>query len=203
MRRLANSWQRWSIPTLRGPIRLFWCHHQLARNSCCSRKYPAYTVPASASTLWRVQAAIKQLMMEQFFTESNIDRFLSSEMSGGQSLNPTCDLRKSISILRSIHWFNVIENSQFGGMLAMFGSTEALEPMKAPFVEDARIGYRNRFKEWFSEGMPSRKNWNHQRWWTENQREHRSDHRSAIEWTDTEAGKREMVQTMIRSTLAG
>jgi uncharacterized membrane protein YheB (UPF0754 family) len=29
----------------------------------------------------------------------------------------------------------VIENSQFGGMLAMLGGSEALQPMKQPFVE--------------------------------------------------------------------
>lgn len=30
---------------------------------------------------------------------------------------------------------DVINNSQFGGMLAMFGGSEALEPLKAPFIE--------------------------------------------------------------------
>ena len=80
------------------------------------------------------KAAIKQLMMEQFFTEGNIDRFLSSEMSG-KSLNlepviKKIDLNPAFDSL--VH---VIENSQFGGMLAMVGGTEALQPMKAPFVE--------------------------------------------------------------------
>ena len=39
------------------------------------------------------KAAIKQLMMEQFFTESNIDRFLSSEMTA-KSLNPEPVIKK-------------------------------------------------------------------------------------------------------------
>ncbi|EGU45789.1 DUF445 family protein [Vibrio splendidus] len=81
------------------------------------------------------KAAIKQLMMEQFFTESNIDRFLSSEMSGGQSLNLEPVIKKIDFNPAFDSLINVIENSQFGGMLAMFGGTEALEPMKAPFVE--------------------------------------------------------------------
>ncbi|MEZ8271324.1 DUF445 domain-containing protein [Vibrio splendidus] len=80
------------------------------------------------------KAAIKQLMMEQFFTEGNIDRFLSSEMSGKSlSLEPVIkkiDFNPAFDSL--VH---VIENSQFGGMLAMVGGTEALQPMKAPFVE--------------------------------------------------------------------
>lgn len=81
------------------------------------------------------KAAIKQLMMEQFFTERNIDRFLSSEMSGGQSLNLEPVIKKIDFNSAFDSLVNVIENSQFGGMLAMFGGTEALEPMKAPFVE--------------------------------------------------------------------
>ncbi|MCG9553234.1 DUF445 domain-containing protein [Vibrio sp. Isolate31] len=81
------------------------------------------------------KAAIKQLMMEQFFTESNIDRFLSSEMSGGQSLNLEPVIKKIDFNPAFDSLVNVIESSQFGGMLAMFGGTEALEPMKAPFVE--------------------------------------------------------------------
>ena len=84
------------------------------------------------------KAAIKQLMMEQFFTESNIDRFLSSEMGGGQSLNLEPVIKKIDFNPAFDSLVNIIENSQFGGMLAMFGGTEALEPMKAPFVEKMR-----------------------------------------------------------------
>lgn len=81
------------------------------------------------------KAAIKQLMMEQFFTDSNIDRFLNKEMVGGNSL----DLEPVISKIDFNPTFDslieVIANSSFGGMLAMFGGTEALQPLKQPFVE--------------------------------------------------------------------
>ncbi|MEZ8799835.1 DUF445 domain-containing protein [Vibrio splendidus] len=80
------------------------------------------------------KAAIKQLMMEQFFTESNIDRFLSSEMTG-KSLNLEPVIKKIDFNPAFDSLVHVIENSQFGGMLAMVGGTEALQPMKAPFVE--------------------------------------------------------------------
>ncbi|MFA0134933.1 DUF445 family protein [Vibrio splendidus] len=80
------------------------------------------------------KAAIKQLMMEQFFTEGNIDRFLSSEMSG-KSLNLEPVIKKIDFNPAFDSLVHVIENSQFGGMLAMVGGNEALEPMKAPFVE--------------------------------------------------------------------
>ncbi|WP_159737812.1 DUF445 domain-containing protein [Vibrio atypicus] len=81
------------------------------------------------------KAAIKTLMMEQFFTQENIDKFLSKEMSGGQSLNlepivAKIDFNPTFDSL-----VEVIGNSSFGGMLAMFGGTEALQPLKQPFVE--------------------------------------------------------------------
>ncbi|MFV0447043.1 MAG: DUF445 domain-containing protein [Vibrio sp.] len=79
--------------------------------------------------------AIKTLMMEQFFTDTNIDRFLNQELSGKQPLDlapiiAKVDFNPSFDKL-----VDVIANSQFGGMLAMFGGTEALQPMKQPFVE--------------------------------------------------------------------
>ncbi|MGD1330914.1 DUF445 domain-containing protein [Vibrio harveyi] len=79
--------------------------------------------------------AIKNLMMEQFFTEANIDRFLNKEMAGGVNINlepviEKVDLNPAFDSL-----VEVIEGSQFGGMLAMFGGAEALQPMRQPFVE--------------------------------------------------------------------
>ncbi|GAA5645791.1 DUF445 family protein [Vibrio proteolyticus] len=81
------------------------------------------------------KAAIKTLMMEQFFTDTNIDRFLNKEMSGDKTL----DLEPVIANVDFNPTFDslveVIANSPFGGMLAMFGGTEALQPLKEPFVE--------------------------------------------------------------------
>ncbi|MHC6802900.1 DUF445 domain-containing protein, partial [Vibrio antiquarius] len=79
--------------------------------------------------------AIKNLMMEQFFTEANIDRFLNKEMAGGVNIDlqpviEKVDLNPAFDSL-----VEVIEGSQFGGMLAMFGGAEALQPMRQPFVE--------------------------------------------------------------------
>ncbi|WP_194435859.1 DUF445 domain-containing protein [Vibrio fluminensis] len=79
--------------------------------------------------------AIKNLMMEQFFNETNIDKFLSSEMASGKTLNlepviAKVDLNPAFDSL-----VEVIEQSSFGGMLAMLGGAEALQPMKQPFIE--------------------------------------------------------------------
>ncbi|MEH0389213.1 DUF445 domain-containing protein [Vibrio mimicus] len=81
------------------------------------------------------KAAIKQLMMEQFFTDANIDRFLNKEMNGALNL----DLQPVIAKIDFNPTFDslveVISQSSFGGMLAMFGGAQALEPLKQPFVE--------------------------------------------------------------------
>ncbi|GEM76742.1 hypothetical protein VSA01S_28540 [Vibrio sagamiensis NBRC 104589] len=83
--------------------------------------------------------AIKTLMMEQFFTEANIDRFLNQEMSGCVNINlapviEKVDLNPAFDSL-----VEVIEGSQFGGMLAMLGGTEALQPMRQPFIDKMKV----------------------------------------------------------------
>lgn len=81
------------------------------------------------------KAAIKTLMMEQFFTSENIDRFLTNEMAGDKVINLEPILEKVDFNPAFDSLVTVIENSQFGGMLAMVGGTEALQPLKQPFVE--------------------------------------------------------------------
>ncbi|MGR2945515.1 DUF445 family protein [Vibrio vulnificus] len=81
------------------------------------------------------KAAIKNLMMEQFFTSENIDKFLSKEMAGGKGFNLEPIIAKVDFNPTFDSLVDVIAQSQFGGMLAMFGGTEALIPLKQPFVE--------------------------------------------------------------------
>ncbi|NMV21716.1 DUF445 domain-containing protein, partial [Vibrio parahaemolyticus] len=62
-------------------------------------------------------------------------RFLNKEMAGGVNIDlqpviEKVDLNPAFDSL-----VEVIEGSQFGGMLAMFGGSEALQPMRQPFVE--------------------------------------------------------------------
>lgn len=79
--------------------------------------------------------AIRELMMTQFFTEENIDRFLSDNTGKATSI----DLAPVIAKLDISPAFdtlvNVVETSSFGNMLAMVGGKEALEPMREPFIE--------------------------------------------------------------------
>lgn len=81
------------------------------------------------------KSGIRNLMMKQFFTAENVDRFLSAgSFSPAQfnlqpviekvDLNPTYD-----------GLVKVIMNSSFGGMLGMFGGEEALTPLREPFIK--------------------------------------------------------------------
>jgi uncharacterized membrane protein YheB (UPF0754 family) len=83
--------------------------------------------------------AISQLMMEQFFTKENIDRFLSTGSGAASSI----DLTSVIEQVDLTPAFNnlvaVIENSSFAPMLAMVGGSDALQPMKEPFIEKMKV----------------------------------------------------------------
>ncbi|MDR9828241.1 DUF445 family protein [Vibrio sp. FNV 38] len=107
------------------------------------------------------KVAIRDMMMEQFFTEENIDRFLNDEMNSATAL----DLAPIIDKIDFNPTFDglvdVIAQSSFGSMLAMFGGTEALQPLKQPFVEKMResvadIGQSDTIKEALKEQFESK-----------------------------------------------
>ncbi len=82
--------------------------------------------------------AIKTLMMEQFFTDENIDKFLS----GSNGVQPELHLEPVIKKVDLSPAFDtlieVIMQSSFGSMLGMFGGAEALTPLKEPFIENMK-----------------------------------------------------------------
>ncbi|MGL1956898.1 MAG: DUF445 domain-containing protein [Colwellia sp.] len=83
--------------------------------------------------------AIRQLMMEQFFTKENIDRFLSDH-SGSASVIDLSPIIEKIDLAPAFDSLvDVIETSSFGGMLAMVGGSEALAPLKDPFIEKMKV----------------------------------------------------------------
>lgn len=92
---------------------------------------------------------IKNLMMEQFFTNQNIDNFLNgNDSNNGDDLNHK-DIKSKVNftaILEKIDLspafdslLKVIMESSFGSMLGMFGGKEALEPLKEPFINNMKI----------------------------------------------------------------
>lgn len=81
---------------------------------------------------------IKELMMTQFFTAENIDRFLKGSDGNNNDLHlapviEKVDLSPSFDTL-----VRVIMESSFGGMLGMLGGEEALKPLKEPFIENMK-----------------------------------------------------------------
>ena len=81
------------------------------------------------------KTGIRTLMMEQFFTLENIDRFLSAGSLSPTHLNlvpviDKVDLNPTYDGL-----VTVIMQSSFGGMLGMFGGQEALMPLREPFIK--------------------------------------------------------------------
>lgn len=80
---------------------------------------------------------IYSLVMDQFFTRENFERFYESSTTNkkGAHFNfepiiEGADLSPSFDALVA-----TVKESSFGGMLGMIGGEEALEPMRAPFAE--------------------------------------------------------------------
>lgn len=80
------------------------------------------------------KGGIRTLVMEQFFSEENIQRFMADGASPAHiDLTPVIqkvDLAPTFDSL-----IEVVKESSFGQMLGMLGGVEALEPMRQPFVE--------------------------------------------------------------------
>ncbi|MDX2370618.1 MAG: DUF445 family protein [Colwellia sp.] len=83
--------------------------------------------------------AIRQLMMEQFFTKENIDRFLSTGSGSASSIDLTPVIEKVDLAPAFENLVGVIEESSFAPMLEMVGGSKALEPMKEPFIEKMKV----------------------------------------------------------------
>ncbi|MEA1971897.1 MAG: DUF445 domain-containing protein, partial [Candidatus Cloacimonadota bacterium] len=81
---------------------------------------------------------IFDLIMNQFFTEENISRFFEDSKEGAINL----DIHEIIDELdMNSAWeslVKVIMDSQFGGMLEMFGGVDALQPLKEPFINNLK-----------------------------------------------------------------
>lgn len=81
------------------------------------------------------KAGIYQLVMTQFFSSNNIERFLADTQ---QNQGKAFDFEPVIAKTDLSPAFNsllkVVEQSSFGGMLGMFGGSAALLPLKEPFI---------------------------------------------------------------------
>lgn len=84
--------------------------------------------------------AIKNLILTEFFSEQKISQLLGNKTMD-IDLQPVInevDLNPAFDTL-----LDVIEHSQFGSMLAMFGGSAAVEPMRESFIEKMRSSLLN------------------------------------------------------------
>lgn len=83
------------------------------------------------------KGGIRALMMEQFFTAEHIERFLSSSSKDVIDLSPVIEKTDLSPAFDGL--VKVIQESSFGGMLAMVGGTDALLPLREPFTQRMKI----------------------------------------------------------------
>lgn len=76
---------------------------------------------------------IRNLMMEQFFTQDNIGRFLSDSEHDPIDLSEVIDSMDLSPTFEGL--VSTIEESSFGGMLSMIGGAQGLSGLKQPFIE--------------------------------------------------------------------
>jgi len=81
---------------------------------------------------------IRKLIMEQFFNDENINRFLNqSQLPDSQpDLSPVIE-KLDLSPAFDTLVITIMESS-FGSMLSMVGGKEALTPLKQPFIANMR-----------------------------------------------------------------
>lgn len=80
---------------------------------------------------------IKNLMMTQFFTAENIDRFLKGDTEHRDlHLAPVIEKVDLSPAFDSL--VETIMQSSFGNMLGMFGGADALQPLKQPFIDNMK-----------------------------------------------------------------
>lgn len=88
------------------------------------------------------KVGIKILVMEQFFSQENLESFFSkisapdsddSEKTAMDKIVGSVDLDGAFESL-----IEVIMNSSFAGMLSMVGGANALSPLREPFIEKMR-----------------------------------------------------------------
>jgi len=86
------------------------------------------------------KASIHSLIMEQFFTKENLDRFFKSEFSKDDKKFDFTNLINSTDFSIAFESLKgAVMESSFGGMLGMFGGEAALEPLKEPFEKKMKV----------------------------------------------------------------
>ena len=84
------------------------------------------------------KAAIRRMMMEEFFSQENLDRFMQDTGSREVELVLAPVIEQVDFSPAFDRLILVIMESSFGSMLGMFGGQEALMPLKDPFIKNMK-----------------------------------------------------------------
>lgn len=79
------------------------------------------------------KVSIHKLIMEQFFTKENLEKFFNSQKNQNSKIDLTNLINKTDFSIAFESLKGAVMESSFGGMLGMFGGVSALEPLKEPF----------------------------------------------------------------------
>lgn len=85
------------------------------------------------------KASIHTLIMNQFFTKENLDKFFATEMSSNKKLDLTKVIEKTDLTIAFESLKSAVMESSFGGMLGMFGGEAALTPLQEPFEKKMKV----------------------------------------------------------------
>ena len=84
--------------------------------------------------------SIKSMIMEQFFSKTLIDEFFAQE---GKKLDFSSVIEESDFTPMYQAMQKTVSESQFGGMLAMFGGASVLDSLREPFIENVKISLKD------------------------------------------------------------
>lgn len=90
------------------------------------------------------KAAIKDMMMQQFFTRDNLSRLIAMEEHVASrliDLDPVLDKVDYDQVFQRL--VDAILDSSFGSMLGMIGGRKALESLRKPFSEKIRASLKD------------------------------------------------------------
>lgn len=103
--------------------------------------------------------SIYTLIMKQFFTLENIEKFLDDEKKNNNFHGKILDIIEKTDFSPAyLSLKSAVMESQFGGMLGMFGGEKVLEPLKEPFEKKLRVAIMeivqsDSFKQTFEESL--------------------------------------------------
>ena len=101
--------------------------------------------------------SIGNLIMEQFFTKENLNKFFKNEFSD-KKIDFSKVIEKTDFSIAFESLKSAVMESSFGGMLGMFGGEQALEPLKEPFEKKMKssiitIVHTNSFQKTLQESL--------------------------------------------------